>query len=402
GCPNGPLQSGPPAPTDLAAAPVGGDLKITWTPAEAIPGTPAITGYRATAVSRTIVDGEQVEIGKRISGQAATGTTITGLDPTQAYDVYVVAVSSIGETFPAATVAPATDITDPTVSANPNGGSTAVAQEVTLTASEPGAEIYYRTDDLDVISGDTIATEATLYTGPFSIAATTNLVYAAIDPSGNASDNMRATFTITNDPVPAAPTFTAAPVAGKGTATVTWTAPDAGAVFSEAVSGVSGTTLRLTNPAGAVIAGAVAYDAATLTATLNPTADLAANTSYTVHLLDGITDTAGAALAPVNWTFTTAAAVVQPNPVTVATPLISAVAARTPILGAASGPVICGLKGGGCYQKFQGGDILWSPATGAHPTYGGIGARWRSMGFENGVLGYPMTGEICGLKDGGC
>uniref|UniRef100_UPI0020A69FFC chitobiase/beta-hexosaminidase C-terminal domain-containing protein n=1 Tax=Arthrobacter sp. H41 TaxID=1312978 RepID=UPI0020A69FFC len=173
--------------------------------------------------------GEQVEIGKRISGQAATGTTITGLDPTQAYDVYVVAVSSIGETFPAATVAPATDITDPTVSANPNGGSTAVAQEVTLTASEPGAEIYYTTDGSDVImSGGGIADSATRYTGPFSIAATTNLVYAAIDPSGNASDNMRATFTITNDPVPAAPTFTAAPVAGKGTATVTWTAPDAG------------------------------------------------------------------------------------------------------------------------------------------------------------------------------
>ncbi|MBG6216244.1 hypothetical protein IWX75_000681 [Arthrobacter sp. CAN_A6] len=231
GCPNGPSQSGPPAPTNLTAAPVGtaGDtVKISWTPAQAIPGTPAVTGYRATAVSRETVGGEQDEIGKRITGQADTGTTITGLDPTKAYDFYVVAVSSVGETFPAARVIPASDSVAPTVSATPGDGATSpTAQEVTLTSNEPSADIYYTTDGSDPItSGGTGA--GTLYTGPISIGATTTITYAAIDPSGNVSNNMTATYTITNDPLPAAPTFTGAPVAGKGTASLAWNAPDAG------------------------------------------------------------------------------------------------------------------------------------------------------------------------------
>lgn len=230
GCPNGPLQSGPPAPTNLAAAPVGtnGDVKVTWTPAQAIPGTPAITGYRATAVSNKITANEQIEIGKRISGQGATGTTITGLDPNETYEIYVVAVSEIGETFPAARVIPASDSVAPTVSATPDGGSSSTAQEVTLASNEPGAEIYYTIDGTPAFSSDTLANGAKLYTGPFVIEKTLDLNFVAIDPSGNASNNVTRTFTITNDPVPAAPTFTAAPVAGKGTATVTWTAPDAG------------------------------------------------------------------------------------------------------------------------------------------------------------------------------
>ncbi|MBG6183895.1 hypothetical protein IWX65_001863 [Arthrobacter sp. CAN_A214] len=231
GCPNGPLQSGPPAPTDLAAAPVGtnGDLKVTWTPAQAIPGTPAITGYRVTAVANTITANEQIEIGKRISGQGATGTTITGLNPDETYEVYVVAVSSVGETFPAARIIPASDAEAPTVSATPGDGATSpTAQEVTLTSNEPAADIYYTTDGSDPITSGGVGA-GTLYTGPIAIGATTTITYAAIDPSGNVSNNMTATYTITNDPLPAAPTFTGAPVAGKGTASLAWTAPDAGA-----------------------------------------------------------------------------------------------------------------------------------------------------------------------------
>ena len=52
------------------------------------------------------------------------------------------------------------------------------------------------------------------------------------------------------------------------------------------------------------------YDGPSRTATLNPSADLAANTTYTARLTGAITDTAAPpnALAPVSWTFTTAAA----------------------------------------------------------------------------------------------
>ena len=63
---------------------------------------------------------------------------------------------------------------------------------------------------------------------------------------------------------------------------------------------------------------------------------------------------------------------------------------------------ICGLSNGGCYQSFQGGDIHYSPATGARATWGGIRATWGTLGYENGKLGYPITNEICGLANGGC
>ena len=62
----------------------------------------------------------------------------------------------------------------------------------------------------------------------------------------------------------------------------------------------------------------------------------------------------------------------------------------------------CDLKNNGCYQSFQGGDVHWSPATGAQATYGAIRTFWGSLGYENGTLGYPVTGETCGLADGGC
>ena len=87
------------------------------------------------------------------------------------------------------------------------------------------------------------------------------------------------------------------------------------ATFSEAVTGVSGTTFTLrqgTAATGALVASGVTSTATT--ATLNPNANLAANTVYTARLLTGITDTAGAQLAPVTWSFTTAGAVTATSP----------------------------------------------------------------------------------------
>ena len=60
-----------------------------------------------------------------------------------------------------------------------------------------------------------------------------------------------------------------------------------------------------------------------------------------------------------------------------------------------------GLKNGGSYQNYQGGAIMWSPATGAHISTGGIRSVWAASGFENGVLGYPTGNEVSGLRDGG-
>lgn len=60
-----------------------------------------------------------------------------------------------------------------------------------------------------------------------------------------------------------------------------------------------------------------------------------------------------------------------------------------------------GLKDGGVYQNYEGGAIIWSPASGAHISVGAIRNRWAATGFENGFLGYPVSDEIGGLKNGG-
>jgi len=44
--------------------------------------------------------------------------------------------------------------------------------------------------------------------------------------------------------------------------------------------------------------------------------------------------------------------------------------------------------------------IYWTPQTGAHEVYGGIRAKWSSMGWEMSWLGYPTSGET-DLPEGG-
>jgi hypothetical protein len=83
------------------------------------------------------------------------------------------------------------------------------------------------------------------------------------------------------------------------------------ATFSRAMDAttITATTFRLTGPSGQ-IAATVAYNAATTTATLTPSAPLAYNTSYTATITTGARASDGTPLAaPATWTFTTAAAV---------------------------------------------------------------------------------------------
>ncbi len=47
----------------------------------------------------------------------------------------------------------------------------------------------------------------------------------------------------------------------------------------------------------------------------------------------------------------------------------------------------------GRYTHFQGGSIYWSAQTGAHAVRGPIRDRWAALGWENGPLGFPVTGE---------
>lgn len=71
-------------------------------------------------------------------------------------------------------------------------------------------------------------------------------------------------------------------------------------------------------------------------------------------------------------------------------------------LGYPIAPEFCGLRNGGCVQRFEGGAIHWSPATGAHPTWAAIADRWAGLNWESGQLGYPLDAEFCALRDNGC
>ena len=72
-------------------------------------------------------------------------------------------------------------------------------------------------------------------------------------------------------------------------------------------------------------------------------------------------------------------------------------------LGPSTGPVTCGLVFGGCLQNYQAGTLYWSPASGAHAvSHGPIGDAWGAQRWEQSLLGYPIADQRCGLKDGGC
>ena len=77
------------------------------------------------------------------------------------------------------------------------------------------------------------------------------------------------------------------------------------ATFSEPIAGLGTASFTLKNPAGAVIAAPVTWNATTRVATLNPNATLAADQKHTATLTAGITDIAGNPIAANSGGFTT-------------------------------------------------------------------------------------------------
>jgi uncharacterized protein with LGFP repeats len=88
------------------------------------------------------------------------------------------------------------------------------------------------------------------------------------------------------------------------------------------------------------------------------------------------------------------------------TTLPGAIGARYAALGGQSGflglpvtPESSAATGGGRYVHFQGGSIYWSPASGPWEVHGDIRATWAALGWETSVIGYPITNEL-GTPDG--
>ena len=87
--------------------------------------------------------------------------------------------------------------------------------------------------------------------------------------------------------------------------TVTFSEPVTGLPAAGRSTGAAPGNFVVGTPAGLVVPAAISYNSTGRVATLNPTANLAADTRYTVSLSAGIRDRAGNPLAATSWAFTT-------------------------------------------------------------------------------------------------
>ncbi|GIJ74895.1 PQQ-dependent sugar dehydrogenase [Virgisporangium ochraceum] len=124
---------------------------------------------------------------------------------------------------------------------------------------------------------------------------------------GSTRWNAKFSIYATTGPDTTAPTV-AATTPANGAVGVGLTAPVT-VRFTESMAAatVTAANLELRGPGGALVGRTVGYDAATQTATITPSAPLAASTQYTATVRTGVTDAAGNALAATHqFTFTTA------------------------------------------------------------------------------------------------
>lgn len=256
GCPAGASDAAPPqgsAGSTLSADKT--SVKVTWTPAAAVPGGAAVTGYDVSVLAPA-VGGVQQKLGAR-TGASATTATITGLDATKAYTIEVRALAGtkMGDPFPiksGGTTGGATgDRIAPVVTATPPGPVTSV----TLTSNE-AVDIYYVTyptpvDPTDpalpqVITGGLPSDEAKLYTAPIAITGNTTVKWAGFDAAGN-FDTGLADYGVAAATAPAAPTGLVG-TGGMTTANLRWAAP-AGTITGYGVQLYDGAGA---NPVGAL------------------------------------------------------------------------------------------------------------------------------------------------------
>ncbi|WP_432543089.1 CAP domain-containing protein [Kineococcus sp. SYSU DK002] len=77
----------------------------------------------------------------------------------------------------------------------------------------------------------------------------------------------------------------------------------------------------------------------------------------------------------------------------------AATGANSGYLGLPMGRELGPLRAGGYGQHFAGGSIYWSGTTGSAVVRGAVRDRWAATGWENGWLGYP-TGQEFNVRDG--
>ncbi|MFF3446554.1 fibronectin type III domain-containing protein [Streptomyces sp. NPDC002667] len=290
GCPAGAVQQGPASPTGVVVHDLGDTTEVSWTPSKQTPGAAPILGYTVRAVDRLSKKGVQGEIGVRVNDPDATSVTLPG--SVAGKRVEVRSFGEAGESWPPALPGGtgAADSTPPTVTAKPAGGLYTADTTVTLSADEPGAEIYYTLDGSDPLEAGTTGPAATLYTGPFELKASDGartLRFVAFDAAGNASQARMEKYTFGSAKAPGAPQSVTAQ-GSNASATVRWTAPaDAG------TSPVTGYEITATPASGAPLTTTAGAGASSVLLT-----GLKNDTKYTVTVVAVNAVGSGASSAP--------------------------------------------------------------------------------------------------------
>jgi hypothetical protein len=315
---------GPPGAPAIGTATAGNtSATVRWT-APASSGTTPITSYAIDVRTGTTVV-------RTVSGIAAglTSTVVTGLTNGTAYNFTVRALNGTGagpDSTPSNEVTPAAPPGAPTIGTAVAGNASATVNW-TAPASDGGSAIT--SYDVRVVNA------ANAQVGALRTAAVgaTSLVVTGLTNGTAYRFQVRAVNAIAAGPysalsiavTPSAPDIVRPTITARTPAANAVTVNQATNVtvtFSEAVQAATVTNASITLRAGAAapVAATVTYNALTRVATLNPNANLAAATVYTVTVTGAVRDIAGNTLVPVSWNFATGPA-----------PTITA---RTPAAGA--------------------------------------------------------------------
>jgi len=301
------------APTIGTAVAGNAQVTVNWTAPAPVANAAPITGYRVrTFVGASATVTRTTTVGNVTSAVIGTLTNGTG------YTFDVAAINAVGIGAASArsvTVTPRTEFVLPTVTARtPASGARSVSQTGNLTAtfSEPvtgvsGTTFVLRRGTLviaAVVSYNATTRVATLNPSVTLLADRTYT--ATLSGIRDLAGNTMATSTWSFITGPA-PTITSrTPAAG---ATGVRRNANVTATFSEDITGVSATTVRITRVStGAVFTSVATFNAATNVLTINPSGSLVSNVQYRVTITGGNTsvrDLAGNPLVTSTWTFTT-------------------------------------------------------------------------------------------------
>ncbi|WP_230117464.1 peroxidase family protein [Arthrobacter sp. Bi83] len=308
----------PSAPVLASAPAIGtataGNAQVTvrWTAPAAVPSA-AVTQFRIRVfVGTSATPTREVTVGNVTSSAVAALINGTG------YTFDVSAINAAGTGAPSARtplITPRTEFVLPTITARtPALGAKSVSQtaNVTATFSESVTNVGSGTVVLRLNGSATPIPASVTYnnatrtvtvnpTATLLADRTYNMAFSSIrDTAGNTMATPPS-WQFTTGPAPTVASVT--PAIG---ATNVGRTANVTVRYSEPVTNVSTSTvvLRRGSLTGPVVTATVTYNAATRTATLNPSATLVANTTYTMAT-SSVLDLAGNPLAFRSWTFRT-------------------------------------------------------------------------------------------------